>query len=271
MKVFRVIDFETTDLPPNAQVIEVGITDLKWEGNSMSVGDPWSTYCNPNVPIAPGAKAVHHIEERDLFGHPHPVEVLVTIEGGNVPMSLASLDHCDYIVAHNLKFEENFFTASVPTICTLKCARNLVPEAKQHTNQFLRYFLDLPVERAKATPAHAAGPDTYVTAHLLKHLLMLSAKMGGDFVGRLVEMTKSQNLRSIPFGKYRGMTSEGRLVESEPRISGDSKILRSIPFGKYKGMSFEEIARIDRKYLRWVYENTNEAGVKAAAEKWLNS
>jgi exodeoxyribonuclease X len=194
----------------------------------MTVGDPWSTYCNPNVPIAPGAKAVHHIEERDLLGHPHPDEVLANFEDG-----------ADYIIAHNLKFELNFVTPSVPTICTLKCARQLIPDAKQHTNQYLRYFLDLPVEREKATPAHAAGPDTYVTAHLLKHLLMISAKMGGDFVGRLVEISNSMMLVTIPFGKYRGM-------------------------------KFSEIARIDRKYMIWMRDNTTEAEVRATAEHWLN-
>lgn len=230
MKTFRVIDFETTSLPPNAGVIEVGYTDLKWEGKSMSVDDWHAQLTNPMMTIDPGAKAVNHIEERDLIGKPHPDTVLPTLNIG-----------ADFIVAHNLRFEANFFKTQLPTICTLKCARALIPEASKHTNQYLRYFLDLPVERGKAEPPHRAGPDSYVTAYLLKHLLMLSVQQGGDFVNRLV------------------------------KITNEAQLLTHIRFGKYAGQTFEEIAYADRRYLLWIVNNDRaEPDVKNTAQHWLN-
>lgn len=214
MKVFRVIDFETTGFPPKAGIVEVGWTDVIWEGKNMSIAQTWAKLCDPGYPIEIGAKATHHITEDELKGHPHPDTIIQDLDL-----------NADYVVAHNLKFEQSFYQPSIPGICTLKCARVLAPEAPGYKNQELRYYFNLQLDKQRADPPHRAGPDTYVTAHILLELLKLSAKMGGDFVSRLVQITNEINM------------------------------LKTIPFGKYRGRTFQDISVADPGYLRWIVSN----------------
>jgi exodeoxyribonuclease X len=231
MKIFRVHDYETTGFPPSAGIVELAWTDLVWEGKAMNVGETYSELLNPGVPIQIGAKAVHHITEKMLEGKRHPTQVLSSLQQG-----------VDFLVAHNLKFEDAFHQRTIPGICTLKCARELIPEAPGHKLQELRYYLEehLDLDPTRCDPPHRAGPDTYVTAHLLKHLFMLSAKMGGDFVGRLVQISSGVQLPTV------------------------------IRFGKYKGQTFQQLAIEDPKYLRWIIGNPQaEPEVVLAAKKAL--
>jgi exodeoxyribonuclease X len=226
MKVFRVIDFETTGFPPKSGIVEIAWTDLQWQGSVMKVGETTSFLVNPGIPSEPGALAVHRIKDSELIGKPRPETVLRSIEDG-----------ADYIVAHNLKFEEAFASFELPTICTLKCARQMI-DAPTYKNAALMYHLNLELDEARTYPAHRAGPDTYITAHILLHLLKLSAQMGGDFVGRLVDITNKLQL------------------------------LKTVSFGKHKGLLW---CNVPHDYLRWVLSNDKaEPDVKHTAEYYLN-
>lgn len=169
-KLIRVIDMETTGFPPSAGIIELGWTDVHAtfdtdENGKIFLADHsvsmWqSELTNPGMPIETAAKAEHHIIEEDLIGRRHPQEVLQELIPG-----------VDYFVSHNVKFEQEFFQPPVPWICTLKLAYRLCPNAPNHKNQTLRYFLNTPVNRRFAQPSHRAGPDSYVTAHTLAKFL----------------------------------------------------------------------------------------------------
>lgn len=227
MKTFRVIDVETTGFPPNAAIIELGFTDLVWEGNSLNIQPTKSMLLNPNVPIQTGAKAIHHIDETDLVCAPHPDTILPFLD-----------DNADYIVAHNAKFEKAFIQSSLPWICTMKCAQQLVLDASSYSNQFLRYHLALPLDRDQASPPHRAGPDTYVTAHLLKALLMRAAQqVPGDFIGQMIKWSNEQQL------------------------------LKTVSFGKYRGMAWSDVPH---DYLRWILTNDRaEEDVRHTARHYL--
>ncbi len=139
---------------------------------------------NPNRPlraIPPETIAVHHITEADFTPDTPvctPERLQQAIRGGERP---------DALVAHNCAFERLFLEAalpaSLPWICTYKVALQVWPEALRHSNQVLRYWRDLRLDPALAMPPHPAGPDAYVTAHLLTELL------GSASVEQMVQWT----------------------------------------------------------------------------------
>lgn len=197
MKRFRVIDFETTDLPPNAAIIEIGYTDVIWDGPSMTVSpETFSTLTDPGKAINPNAQAIHHIDAADLIGKPHPSTVLETISEG-----------VDFFVAHNAKFEQELFGTEIPWICTMKCAKILIADLKSYAIQSLRYNLALKVDRERTLPPHRAGPDTYVTAELLVYLMQQAVQLeGGQFVNAMVKWSNTARLLdTLPFGKHQGI------------------------------------------------------------------
>lgn len=193
MVTLRVIDFETTGMEPPAQVVEFGHCDLTGEPGNWTVGAPVSRLCGVDA-IPPEVRAIHHISLAEVADCSHfdPAEV-INGEGGP-----------SVFVAHNLDFELKFLgDPLLPTICTLKAAYRVWPDAPGHSNGALRYWLEdqglLSLDNATAMPPHRAGPDAYVTAHILKALL-------GKVTGReMVAWTKEPKLLpTCPLGKFRG-------------------------------------------------------------------
>lgn len=199
----RVIDFETTgtDLAAGAEVCEVGICDLSPDG---AVAAPLSWLCRVES-MPPEARAVHHItleecqaggvrefNDRQILPHSRP----------SSPIGVAAL------AAHNAAFEEQFLgdlgDLGVPLVCTLKAALRIWPDAPAHSNGVLRYWLEdqgkLQLKRELAEPMHRAGPDAYVTAHILKALFA-----EGVTLDMLVQWTgEPRLLPTCPIGKFRG-------------------------------------------------------------------
>lgn len=166
--LFRVIDFETTGFPPEAGICEVGWCDVETEGTTekglcdkIHVGSWQSELANPGRKIEIAAMAIHHIHEEDIVNARKPEDILAELVSG-----------VDYFVAHNAKFEKEFFKPDgLEWICTLKAAYRLCPKAPNHQNQTIRYYLNTPVNRDDAIHSHRAGPDAYVTAHTLAKFL----------------------------------------------------------------------------------------------------
>jgi exodeoxyribonuclease X len=195
MTVLRVLDFETTGMEPPAEVVEVGYCDLRLgEDGSATVGEPVSWLCGASA-IPPEVRAVHHICLADVAGLP-AFDRSRVFEGSPVPAAL---------IAHNMEFEAKFLGEhGLPVICTYKAALRIWPQAPGHSNSVLRYWLEdegkLSLDFDKAMPPHRAGPDAYVTAHILKALLAAGA------TGReMVAWTREPRLLpTCPIGKFRG-------------------------------------------------------------------
>lgn len=197
MQKIRVVDFETTGLPEDAvkAICEVGFTDLS---ANWSIGQTTEFLVNPGHPIPPQTRAVHHISDADVVGAATPDAALMTLMDG--------MEVDDVFAAHNAKFEQAFFAGGGRRwICTMQCAKHLFPDAPGHSNQVLRYWLGVDDyfevgEEGRAMPPHRAGPDTFVTAHILSRLLMMAS------VDELVRLTTAPVvLRNVTFGKHKGM------------------------------------------------------------------
>jgi exodeoxyribonuclease X len=109
----------------------------------------------------------------------------------------------DVLVAHNCEFEQRFISGfasnGLPWICTHKTALRVWPDAPRHSNQVLRYWRGLVLDEALAMPPHRAGPDAWVTAHLLAELLE------GASAEEMIEWASQPGkLPNITFGKHKG-------------------------------------------------------------------
>jgi exodeoxyribonuclease X len=195
--LLRVIDIETTGMEPPAEIVELGRADVVSEGDGWRIDRPMARLYRPLNGIPPETMAIHHITEDD-FGADTQVcsEELLrkAVWGGEPP---------DILVAHNSEFEQMFIpetaTDALPWICTYKVALHVWPDAPKHSNQVLRYWRGLKLDAAMAMPPHRAGPDAWVTAHLLTELLKVST------TEQMIEWTKQpKQLPTIPFGKHRG-------------------------------------------------------------------
>lgn len=187
-----VLDTETTGLPPDAALVEVGRTNLRLfpEGWRIESG-PFQKFVDPGRPIPYTASAKHHIVDTDVAGAMAPADAIHWATVG-----------ADYVAAHNWEFDRQFITGCrVPAICTLKGAREVWPDLDSHSNQALRYFLGICQSREERfEAAHRAGFDTLVTAHILLELLNHLP------VERLVEISRQPSrLARMPFGKHKGL------------------------------------------------------------------
>ena len=217
--IYRVFDFETTGFPTEGKptaVIQIGFTDVIVDGGQVSVAEKTHEFlvnpfrANPGLKIDIGAKATHHLVEDDFV----PIERTPDV-GFRVLSTAPHGQEISAFACHNKEHDGHYFTGGGrPIICTLRVAKKIWPDAESHSNQFLRYFLDLPVDRQRANPPHGAGPDSYVTACLLAAIVR-----------------------------------EGAGLSEMIEWSNGPELLKTIRFGKHKGARFEDVPT---DYLQWL-------------------
>lgn len=223
----RVIDTETTGIPsdnePHHALCEIGWCDIV----DGKIGEPHQRFVNPGRPIPTAAKAIHHITDDMVADAIDPSVACRTLMEGQP----------DVFFAHNAEFDRQFFRGGdTPFLCSYKIALRFWPDAEKHTNQFLRYYLDVKLDPAKADPPHRAGADAYVTAHIAA-LILAEAE------------------------------ERGIKIEDMARWSKGPALLPRITFGKHKGMKWEE-APTD--YLEWIaFKSEMDRDAKANAKHWL--
>lgn len=193
----RVVDLETTGGDRTAEIIEVGVVDVVPDGaGGWVAAPPVSRLFRPRGQISFHAMAVHHLTPDDFCDDdPHCDEYRLR--------EMLMAEPADVMVAHSARFERGFIadtaTGGLPWICTVRAAKQVWPQAPGHSNQVLRYWRGLRLDPALANPAHRAGPDAWVTAHLLIDLLKEAS------VEQMLEWTREpRRLDRIPFGKHRG-------------------------------------------------------------------
>lgn len=176
---YAVIDVETTGFSPTSdRVVEAACVIVE----HRTIVRTWSSLVNPGRPIPDYATRVHGITDADVAAAP-PFQ--------RVQRELFRLSEGATIVAHNASFDLSFLPllAPLPSLCTLKLARQRFPNAPNHKNQTLRDYLKIddllrtlsrhpePVE-GPLTP-HRALADALVTAGIL--LRCLASSHGGQY------------------------------------------------------------------------------------------
>jgi exodeoxyribonuclease X len=201
--IARVVDFETTGLPEEAdsRIVEIGFVDVDIRDIAAPAVLPDTMrecLINPGVPIRAEISAIHHIVDADVANRPGIGEMSGILAEG--------VGTADIFVAHNAAMERHFWPLATGNLWvdTYKVALRAWPDAPAHNNQTLRYWLEqqglIQLDRKLTEPTHRALPDAYVTAHILCALL----KMGRP-LSRLVELSSAPGfLPKLTFGKHAG-------------------------------------------------------------------
>lgn len=221
-----VLDTETTGNTPKDRLTKVAYKKI---GNNEITAE----FFKPPIPISVESMEVTHITEETVADKP-------AFEGSSTWQELKDIfaDENNILVAHNAAFDmmilKNEGITVKNCIDTMKIARYLDTnnELTSVRLQYLRYFWKLPIVLPPGMFAHDARADIIVCEALLN-------KLEKD----LAEVNKI----------------DGEILVAEMiDISMRPSLIRIFNFGKYKGEKIEDIAKKDRGYLVWLYEQKKQ-------------
>jgi len=182
----RIADVESTGFPPDAEIVEIGWTDIRYYPTGWQIEvDGQSRFVNPGRPIPEAATKVHGITDAMVADGMSADEARAFIARGP-----------DMLCAHNADFDSKFLRGhDLPWLCTLQCSRQAWPGFPNYKNETIRQQLGITVEG----DAHRAGYDSSVTARILIKLLDVMS------IEQMVKVSKPsfQPIR-MPFGKHAG-------------------------------------------------------------------
>lgn len=189
---YFLVDTETTGVGTNDAVCEVAWAQIDEDFNVLIHGD---SLINPGKPIHYAASAVNGITDA-------MVADALTLQDYFNLMGNPLFGDDVVLVAHNAQFDYRFLKSvcqgETRTLCTLKVARRLYPDAANHKQATLAAMLGIEVAREKA---HSADGDLYVLLQLIK-------RMCADKGLGLSELLHIQSIpliqTKIPFGKHKG-------------------------------------------------------------------
>jgi DNA polymerase III alpha subunit (gram-positive type) len=198
---FAVVDVETTGVNPAVdRVVEVACALVR-DGREV---EAFSTLIDPGCVIPAVASAVHHITNEHVRGSPLLDDFRATL----TQMCAGAV-----VVAHNARFDLGFlpFLTHRPTLCSMRLAMRVLPDAPNYKNQVLRYHLDVDAALGSEAIAHRARGDVQVTGRILTICLERYLAAGGvDDVDHLVrEVAAPRLLPALTFGRHRGIAIEG--------------------------------------------------------------
>lgn len=218
--VFVVVDIETTGLDPKIdRIVEIAAVATTSDG----ITGMWAELVDGR-PVTPETSAVHGLVDADLI---HARAWGIVREQLDAFAEHMTEVFRPMLVAHNAAFDSAFVTGAGPSpewICTKRIAQQLWPDAPQHRNQTLRYWLELQVDTFGIAPHRALG-DALATAALLR--------------------------RELNHGKHSlGLET----VEDILTLSNAPILLKNWPFGKYRTQPLSS----DLDYVRWMLKNNKD-------------
>jgi len=216
------LDTETTDITPNARLIQLAYKDT-------ATGENINEYFKPPVSISFGAMAVHHITEKMIAEKP-------VFQGSPTQTKLIQLLKDHILIAHNAAFDlkilsnENVEVGRY--IDTLRLAKHLIP-SEQYKLQYLRYSLNLDESLPAPAIPHDAMGDVIILESLfgyLSNVIQEKFRLNGtdEIIKKMLELTQTPVL------------------------------LQTLTFGKYMNKTFQEVAAADRGYLEWLYASESK-------------
>lgn len=238
-------DLETTGVNIlTDRIVEISLIKVLPDGSVH----PRTRRINPEMPIPPGATAIHHITDDDVRDEPTFKQIAVSLAkqlegcdlGGfnsnrfDIPM----LDQEFQRAGINFHFDEMKFV-DVQTIFHKKEPRNLVAA--------YRFYCDKDL-----TNAHSATADTQATYEVL-----------------LAQLERYDDLPTDIDGLSKFSTQQ-RNVDFTGRLIYDEQGREIINFGKHKGKVAEDVLRTDNGYYGWVMRGDFTKSTKEAFERIYN-
>lgn len=226
-----VFDVETTGTDRrNDQVIELGV---QLGIDAAATGRTWRF--RPEVPIHPGAQAVHGISLADLEGCPAFGECLDEIS--------QVFEQAEVIIGYNIAFDIDMLAAEFERagkrpldfsgktiIDAFRLWQQCEPRSLQHAHQ--RFVGD------RFSAAHSASADVAATGRVLAGMLRAFGLEQQDW-GAIAGLCDPQ--RATWIGPTRHFRWEAGVV--------------MVGFGKYAGAALHKLAHgPDRSFLRWVLD-----------------
>lgn len=269
MTLIRVIDLETTGTEPIDEVVEIGAVDVALNTHTKALErlDLFNTdKVRTTKPIPPAASAIHHLTDNDVKD--------AKLWDDTWPLYLTA--EVGIYAAHNAKFEAQWLSEKMrqgaPFICTYKCALRIWPDAPNHKNQTLRYWLKSAIgniDHTIANQPHRALPDAYVTAWVLVALLREAT------ISDLIQWSKEPPLLpTCPIGKKRGWygkkwseIDEGSLKWMIREITDDPDLTWNVK-RELSHRWNEDIARRN-KYVEYAKQAIAEAQSRFDLTKWF--
>ncbi|MGE0548490.1 MAG: exonuclease domain-containing protein [Kofleriaceae bacterium] len=194
----------------------------------------------PEVPIHPGAQAVHGIRAEDLEGCPSFAALADEIAD--------VFAQADIIVGYNLAFDIDMLQAEYTRINrplldftgkkivdAFRLWQQCEPRSLQHAHQ--RFVGN------EFAAAHTASADVAATGRVLSGMLRAFnlADHGWDHIASISDPLAQQAARASWVGPSRHLRREGEIIV--------------VGFGKHEGAPLHELAAgPDRSFLRWVIE-----------------
>ncbi|MGE0869132.1 MAG: exonuclease domain-containing protein [Kofleriaceae bacterium] len=233
-----VFDCETTGTDRiRDQIIELCVQH-GLDGDDLSTHRIWRI--KPDVPIHPGAQAVHGISAEDLEACP---------AFGAVADEIADVfAAADVIVGYNLAFDIDMLQAEYTRINrplldftgkkivdAFRLWQQCEPRSLQHAHQ--RFVGN------EFAAAHTASADVAATGRVLSGMLRAFnlADHGWEHIASISDPLAQQAARASWVGPSRHLRRDGETIV--------------VGFGKYEGAPLHELAAgPDRSFLRWVLE-----------------
>lgn len=186
-------DTETTGLEEDAGVCEIAWIEID---EDLNVVDRVHSLIDPQRPIAASASGVHGITNAMVHDAPTMDEFFEHFQP-SIPRSSVGL------IAHNLQFDVRFFRPHLGSLdfslCTLRLARHIWPEAENHKLQTLRYHLA--EQGLDGGDAHSALGDVETCLSVLR----VARDQFNLSLADMAELaTKPIVVLKMPFGKHRG-------------------------------------------------------------------
>lgn len=201
-----IFDTETCDKPPNKNDF-VQLSSVMYVEGDTATAAVFDELAKPNIPITQGAYEVHGIGEEKVANKPPSSSVAE--RWWNHVLDFAEKHQGDvYLIGHNIvRFDVPLVAQHLPAlprfkmVDTLWAARRLDPIAGNHRLSHLvgeRYVLDTELPKQ----AHDGLADCWMVGLLLNHYLAMTSM---DLASFAEWLSAPQMLKTVPFGKYKGM------------------------------------------------------------------
>jgi len=187
-----VLDTETSGLGP-----EDGPCEIAWQeiNENLEVVHEVYSLIDPQVRISPDAAGIHGITDEQVKDAPTLDEFFHEVVGN--PFTTEPVT----VIAHNAQFDAKFvkpYITEMDTLCTLRLARHVYPDAPNHKLQTLRYYLGLGGDSRE--DSHSAMGDVMVCRSLLR---AVGTELGVGLAALVPYAKLPIVVKKMPFGKHK--------------------------------------------------------------------